>query len=139
MATVDLWPDEIATDGGLEGPSVVLKEQAALLGQKTKGLVEAEVKSVVSSHSSDHFLDAFYLFSPTINYQMTLFRVLYPLEFYPATIIWDDYGAEAEYYSYDTPAKAINSREELEQELKIIFSHTKTIRIIHALISRSRI
>ncbi len=41
MATVDLWPEEIATDGGLEGPTKTLKEQAGLLGQKTKNVVEA--------------------------------------------------------------------------------------------------
>jgi len=143
MATVNLWPDEIATDGGLEGPATVLKEQAALLGQKTKNLVEADVESNSSEDDSGRFWDHFVIFSSVINYRYMLFVVSYPFEFYPATIYWDGYP-EKHFVDIDgdtvrrEQSQNVASRAELEEELKRIFSHPKTIRIIQALISRTR-
>ena len=42
---VDLWPKDIS-EISIKSPVAILREQASLLGQKTKGLVTAEVKSV---------------------------------------------------------------------------------------------
>lgn len=144
MAIPNFWPAEITADNGLEGPVVVLKEQAALLGQTTKNLVEAQVESD-SEDNSGLFVDRFVIYSAVINYRYELFSVRYPFEFYPATIWWDGYPntayIEVEDGDYETPieqSRIVNSRREIEEELKNIFAHPKTIRIIQAIMARSR-
>lgn len=142
MATVDLWPDDIATDAGLDGPTIVLREQAALLGQKTKNLVEAEVETTQNHLSQGTFIDAFVILSPVLGYRHTLFYVIYPLEFYPTKVVWDGFkpqlNPEININVGNTPARYANSQQELESILQEIFSHSKTIRLVQSLISRTR-
>src|SRR3989442_9298254 len=47
MATAidDLWPADIATAEQVVAPVTILKQQASLLGQRTKNLVEAVVET----------------------------------------------------------------------------------------------
>ena len=44
----DLWPDDIAVTS-LQVPVTILRQQATLLGEKTKNLVEGEVSSTPRS------------------------------------------------------------------------------------------
>ena len=138
MATIDLWPTEIVTDSTLEGPTSLLREQAALLGKKTKYLVEAQVQTVADINSRGNFIDGFNIVSPSLNYEYRLFEVNYPLESYPALVIWEGFGASADSSVGNTPARHVNSKEALEGVLQEIFSHPKTMQVIQALISRSR-
>ena len=79
MATQpDFWGD-IGADP-VRSPVAVLREQAALLGSKTKNLVEARVET---STFRDTFRHAFLLVVPTLDYQYQLFSVSHGLEMYP--------------------------------------------------------
>jgi hypothetical protein len=49
--TNDLWPSDIAANSNLRTPVTILKEQAALLGQKTDNLVIATVSSGNTNNS----------------------------------------------------------------------------------------
>ena len=142
MSTKNLWPAEITNDTEVESPVVVLKEQATLLGQTTKNLVEAQVESD-SDDVTGNFIERFVVYSAVINYRYELFSVQYPFEFYPLTIWWDGYPSTEDYNEDGEPIyipgrREVDSREWFEQELENIFSNSKTIRIIQAIISRSR-
>ena len=142
MPIKNLWPAEITNHTEIEGPAVILKEQATLLGQTTKNLVEAQVESD-SDNVTGNFIERFVVYSAVINYRYELFSVQYPFEFYPLTIWWDGYGGENDYNGDGEPVyvpghREVDSREWFEQELENIFSNSKTVRIIQAIISRSR-
>lgn len=84
MATqiADLWggfdPAEVRT------PLSILRQQAALLGDKTKHLVEARVNTYSSGSDIYH---AFNLVVPALgNYTYELFRVDHGIELYPVTL-----------------------------------------------------
>ena len=59
--TNDLWPANIA-DSNLVTPITILKEQAALLGEKTRQLVKGEV---VTQATGNLFVHYFYIAAPT--------------------------------------------------------------------------
>lgn len=136
MATVNLWPAEITADTGLEGPVVVLKEQAALLGQTTKNLVEAEVESGLNDNSAN-FVDRFVIYSAVLNYHYQLFYVEYPVGFYPAVVVWEGFTNE-DIAPGTLTGRLVHTQQELEATLQEIFSHKKTVGIIQTLISRAR-
>jgi hypothetical protein len=84
MATqTDFW-------GEIEQPIVrtpvaILKEQAALLGTKTKNLIEAEVYTDMNSGALDHHL---YLVVPAMGYRYELLRFWHSAtDLYPVTTI----------------------------------------------------
>ena len=124
---IDLWPAEISADVELTGPAVILKEQAALLGEKTKNLVKAEVKSY-RGRAKDEFIEHFFLVGPIIDYRFQLFSVNYPLEFYPAAIFFSEWQN----------GRQVDDEIALTQQLMEIFSHRKTVAIINAIIARSK-
>src|SRR5262245_3344939 len=83
MSVVDLWPEFRAPED-VNSPIFLLKQQAAALERKTKGLVGAELKSAVTPDK--RFWVGFDLFSPALGeYSYRLFEVTYPPEFYPLT------------------------------------------------------
>ena len=127
----DLWPDDIGQETGELGPATLLKSQAALLSDKTKGLVTAEVRGGQDS-SNGKFVDSFYLVGPTINYQYLLFSLFYPIEFYPAMLI-----AQEGVRDIDV-SKTVNNDAELTEEISKIFGSEKTKNVINAIIARSK-
>ena len=73
-STDDLWPEEIDIEKlpSIITPISILKEQASLLGQKTKNIVEAEVKSTDAGNSQISV--TFNLVAPALNkYRYQLF------------------------------------------------------------------
>jgi hypothetical protein len=83
MPVVDLWPEFRAPED-VNSPIFLLKQQAAALERKTKGLVGAELKSAVTPDK--RFWVGFDLYSPALGeYSYRLFEVTYPPEFYPLT------------------------------------------------------
>ncbi len=83
MPAVDLWPEFRAPED-VNSPIFLLKQQAAALERKTKGLVGAELKSAVTPDK--RFWVGFDLYSPALGeYSYRLFEVTYPPEFYPLT------------------------------------------------------
>ncbi|MFZ0914844.1 MAG: hypothetical protein WAN09_16340, partial [Candidatus Korobacteraceae bacterium] len=80
----DFWPANIA-DSNLTTPATILKEQATLLGEKTRQLVKGEV---VTQATGDIFVHYFYIAAPTLNYRFELFKVSHTVNFYPLTLTY---------------------------------------------------
>jgi hypothetical protein len=81
MATqTDLWGD-LGAPANVRTPVAILREQAALLGQKTQNIVEAKVESEVES---GQFYHSFNLVVPSLdNYTYQLFRIRHWPDLYP--------------------------------------------------------
>lgn len=125
-ATVDLWP-EIAVDVTIVTPVTILKQQAALLGQKTGNLVEARISS--SGNDRGEVEHHFVLFGPILNYSYGLFSIRHDLECYPLVL-------NCELLS-SSPME-IKDQQHLEEGLRDIFSHEKTLRVIQSIIAQSK-
>lgn len=111
---MDLWPEDIAIVEE-KAPVAILREQASIIGKRTKGLVEGEVKAVQFDISygykqsdittsktieidyegsgivpPDLFSFAFYLRAPALqNYAFRAFIVRYNIDMYPVRILLD--------------------------------------------------
>jgi hypothetical protein len=84
MPADDLWPDFQAPKA-INSPVFLLKEQAAQLQQKTKGLVLAGLRPASAPDGS--FWVGFDLYSPALGeYTYRLFEVTYPPQFFPVTL-----------------------------------------------------
>jgi hypothetical protein len=84
----DYWPDFQAPES-VNSPVYVLKEQAAKLQQKTRGLVKAGLRPASAPDGS--FWVGFDLYSPALGeYLYHLFEVTYPPEFFPVTFTSGD-------------------------------------------------
>ena len=107
----DLWPDDLdAAIAEMRSPLSILKEQASLLGAKTKNIVKAKVVRTRNSTSllkpprnllasinpgqnvsGMTFWFAFLIHSPALgDYQYRLFEVSYGVEFYPVRLHIDE-------------------------------------------------
>ncbi len=53
--TRDLWPQDLLAESQIPGPVAILREQAALLGRKTRNLIEADVTKVALAPYSNPF------------------------------------------------------------------------------------
>src|SRR6266481_6542435 len=87
MSATDLWPDFQAPEA-INSPVFLLKEQAAKLQQKTKGLVLAGLRPASAPDGS--FWVGFDLYSPALGeYTYRLFEVTYPPKLVPITVAYD--------------------------------------------------
>ncbi len=87
MAATDLWPDFQAPEA-INSPIFLLKEQAAKLQQKTKGLVLAGLRPASAPDGS--FWVGFDLYSPALGeYAYRLFEVTYPPKLFPVALTDD--------------------------------------------------
>jgi hypothetical protein len=118
----DFWPANIA-DSNLITPITVLKEQAALLGEKTRQLVKGEV---VTQTTGDIFVHYFYIAAPTLNYRFELFKVSHLVSFYPMTL------------TYVNSARLIKSEAEFKAILKEIFAAPHTLNVVHSILAQVR-
>lgn len=139
-----LWPQDLFTTVETQRtPLALLREQATLLGEKTKNLVEAKVttdteplwayfREGVSSFknpdlSNRCFVQTFKLVSTALgNYTYELFRLVHPIEGYPLKVFFQD------------SEQLVKSEEELIDVLKAIFANEKTRRVIQAMIAQSQ-
>ncbi|HKV41840.1 MAG TPA: hypothetical protein VJX67_21730 [Blastocatellia bacterium] len=136
----NLWPDDIAAVSTVT-PLGILKRQAAALGEQTKNIVEARVRtdpivgvvgryppSRVAAPGGGSLSHIFQLVAPALaNYTYALFTARHPaVDLYPCTIDFDG-------KSYDA-----GSSEELERILSTVFSSEKTRRIVGSLLSQSQ-
>ena len=128
LTNVDLWPADIGQDTGELGPAALVKAQAALLSEKTKGLVTAEVRGEQDPRD-EKFVDNFYLVGSAINYQYLLFTLEYPLEFYPLRLYFNPLYPQGTW---------LPGSEALGESLAEIFAHEKTRQVISAIIQRSK-
>ena len=120
--TNDLWPENIA-DSNLVTPITILKEQAALLGEKTRQLVKGEVATQTTGNL---FIHRFYIAAPTLNYKFELFNVSHLVNFYPLTL------------TYLNTVSQIKSEAEFKEKLKEILSAPHTLNVVHSILAQVR-
>ena len=94
---IDLWPPDLGNAADVRAPVTILKEQARLLGEKTRYLVEGVVDTRVTSGSWQNeepevlLEHRFKAFAPALNYSRTLFEVRHsPETLYPARVVARD-------------------------------------------------
>jgi hypothetical protein len=117
--TDDLWPANIA-DSRLTTPVAILKEQAALLGEKTKQLVTGEVSTHVLGPM---FIHSFCIVAPTIKYRYELFTAAHAISFYPLTV------------QFASQKTALNNEEDSRAKLKEILSSQHTLNVVHSILA----
>ncbi len=110
-------------DSNLVTPVSILKEQAELLGQKTRNLIQGEVKTQTTG---DMFTDSFYFVAPTIGYRYELFRVSHYVSFYPLVV------------TYKNANTSLHSEPEFKEKLKEIFSGQHSLNIVHSILAQVR-
>jgi len=117
----DLWPQDIG-QADLLAPVTILREQAALLGQKTNQLVTADVNTQTQG---PFFLHLFYIVAPALdNYSYELFRVQHAITFYPMTVIYENTGRQ------------IESQQQFVDLIAGILRSPKTANIVKSLIAQ---
>ena len=125
ISTLDLWPSHFGAPA-VTPPVAILRSQAALLANKTDGLVEA---FVVSGKRDADFHYQLYIRAPALdNYAFWLLTVLHPIQYYPATLI-----AETTDQKYEA-----KSQDQFIEHLRTILSSPETTRVVEALLAQSR-
>jgi len=125
----NLWPDDIAVSSVVP-PVAILREQATALANKTRGLIQGEVRQLVPSpdiRAAAPFNYAFRIVAPALgNYRYDLLSVYHDHHLYPLKVTYhptgQDYQAESEDGFLDA--------------LRACFSTEETKRIISALLAQ---
>lgn len=123
-STVDLWPSSFGAPA-TRAPVVILREQAALLSEKTGNVIEGEVQTQ-SSPADGTFRHWFNLRVPALdNYRYGLFWVEHDVRLYPATV---------SYFFEEPPKRECQSEGQLEDALRQVFHSAETAKVIQALL-----
>ena len=120
MSVINLWPEDLGA-AIPDTPGLILRQQAAGLGERTRGLVEGEVKTVAKDGK---LLHRFYARAPLLDYRVQLFDVRHGIEPYPASVVWQK--------GFATP-REVGSPEALGKVLREVFTHATTGRTIRQL------
>jgi hypothetical protein len=129
----DLWPKDMGYAGELKAPITILREQASLLGRKTRNLVEAEVRQ--RGGHEQQFAYEFNIVAPTLGpYRYLLFWIRHGIDLYPVQIMID--GDMARQISGGSPKLGAQSEEEFLGHLERILNAGKTRRVIQALLAQ---
>ena len=120
--TNDFWPANIA-DSNLTTPVTILKEQAALLGEKTRQLVKGEVVTQATGTLLVHY---FYIAAPTLSYKFELFNFQHRVNFYPLVM------------RYRNNTASLNSESKFKEKLKEIFGAQRTLNVVHSILAQVR-
>lgn len=125
----DLWGDIISIP--INTPVSILREQGALLEQKTNGVLTVSIPTIRGGKENDAiFLHRFKIKVPSLNYQYELFSIshditLYPVEFHVDREMLDDKNVIAK------------DENEFLEILGQILKSPKTQGILNALLSQS--
>ena len=120
----DLWPQNIG-ESNLVTPVSILKEQAALLGDKTSQLVKGEV---VTQGTGNNFIHHFNIVAPTLSYRYELLQVTHGVTFYPLTLK----------RPFETTAPMLPSEDAFKQSLKDILASPQTLNVVHSILAQVR-
>lgn len=152
---IDLWPDDIAYTRQ-KAPVTILKEQAALLGQKTQSIVTASVEAIppgmlrrtpqdVWQTRQDTFAYQFSLVAPALSYyRYQLFSVVHDANIYPVLFRFDE-EVKREYCATFAPATGLEephveaeSEEQFLEVLRFVFQSRKARQVIQAILAQSQ-
>lgn len=118
----DFWPANIA-ESNLITPVTILKEQAALLGEKTRQLVKGEVVTQTTGTLLVHY---FYIVAPTLSYRFELFNVQHHVNFYPLVL------------GYLNKSTSLPTENDFKEKLKEIFAAQHTLNVVHSILAQVR-
>lgn len=143
--SLSLWPDDIGIQQA-KAPVAILREQASILGNLTKNLVQGEIYG--DNLEDDRFGYEFFITSPPLgNYQYKLLAIYHDISLYPVKISVE----RAIQKELETNFKLITlvnegggydyilaeTEEEFMEALKLIFRAKKTVQVITALLSQA--
>jgi len=124
MSNENLW-GEIPHIEPVKTPTSILKEQAALLKEKTNALLEGRVEAGRDITGQD--IARLDIVVPIMdNYSVTIVRIVHGLEFYPVKVLDEPTGVWSR----------ASSEPEFKEHLKIIFRSDKVQNIIKVLLQR---
>lgn len=128
MATQDLW-GELSLGENIRTPITILREQAALLGEKTQHVLQGDIR--ISHYGVRDFEAEFFIIVPALdNYAYRLFSIRYPVTMYPLTIIDTAMDLQSR---IECPAE-----EDFVNALRLFLSQAKVKKIISSLIAQSK-
>jgi len=123
-SVVSLWPDDLGV-AEKRAPVAILREQAALLGDRTNGLVLARVDG---RSRGPLFVYDFYLVVPCLDhYRFLLFNIRHQIEFYPLELEFD----------LGSKTHQAASEEEFIEVLADVFSSPETRRVVASLLAQA--
>jgi len=147
----DFWSDEIIVESVLT-PELVLREQAGILAEKTKGIVRGEVETIEQpvENLDDYLKPVFSTEAECKQYTHTLYLVVPALDNYRYALVsvehdFEPYPCKAAYHPRTNTIldanvmgiKSCGTPDELVQWLAMTLKHPTTTRIIRALITRA--
>jgi hypothetical protein len=128
--TQSLWPDDFGTSEVMP-PVAILRQQAYLLGQKTRNVLEGAVVLQTNPSGGNAYLEeTFYIHAPFLGgYRYHLFHVNHKaIPIYPLTI----YSGE----KLQEPIK-VADEEEFREALRDIFASEATRKVVQSLLAQS--
>jgi hypothetical protein len=152
--TNDLWPDDLIGHLDVKSPIAILKEQASLLGQKTKNLIEAEVRPYQREETltpveqitglsrprpipnEGDFRFDFYLVAKTLGYRYKLLSFQHDINLYPVAVVPDEDIMVEITGGQKVQKQWAKSESELTELLQRIFAAQKTRHVIRALLAQ---
>ena len=147
----DFWSDELIVESVI-APEVILREQAGILAEKTKGIVRGEVETIEqpAEKVDDYLKPVFATEAEFKQYTHTLYLVVPALDNYRYALVsaehdFEPYPCKAAYHPrtntiLDAPLMTIvpcHTPAALFVWLATALKHPTTTRIIRALISRA--
>jgi hypothetical protein len=121
--------DDVIEETIIKPPIAVLKELALALEKRTGGLLEGKAQQ---EFYSDQFTLNFYIVAPSLNnYSYHVFSISHDLGFYPLSVHFFN-SKEI----IDLNSKKIINQEELEAELKTIFSSPDVKKVMNGLLAQ---
>ncbi len=145
----NLWPTIQTPDVML--PVTILRQQASLLRQSSKGILEAEVCQIVANGHQQWW--TFFIIATQLDrYRIDIFRMThandypYPVKFYAdgllsevrqAKLIWALQEVEQEYPDEDPYEVVASTQEEFLQILGVLLGSKKTRSVIESLLART--
>lgn len=124
--TVDLWGD-ISPAETLRTPTAILREQASLLAQKTRGLIEGDVRVRARG---DEIEIGFYIVAPSLNnYHYHVLDLTHTLDIYPVEVF--DRGIA----DTDQPKTCTNEKS-LVEEIKRVFEQDRVRAVLRGLLAQ---
>ena len=127
MAVKNLWGD-LPELSDVRSPATILREQASLLTQMTKGTLQGEVSLLKRKDKFDLTLR---ILAPALdNYSYTVLGVVYPIEMYPADVF--------DAHNLPPIPRSCTDEESLQSTLANILSSSRTQKVISHLLAQSK-
>lgn len=143
MATTNIWSD-FPESVNVRTPVQILREQAALLRERTNGTLDARVEvSKVNDQNDDGrvFWDFVVVAPALLNYRYKILTIGQPTTFYPVTFDARSDGPHASSFSVNASPAAIKFAEDEDRFMALLVDAVKSERVqtaIKSLLVQSR-